>query len=70
MGEDVQDTPKSPSGAGSLIEAELSLQEVWQAKNYYKLSLNELSDQLKTIREELSFVRHDLKKGSRKDQRP
>lgn len=30
-----------------------------QAINFRKLSLNELSDQLKTIREELSFVRGD-----------
>lgn len=61
-GEDIQDTPESPSATGAPTEGEPLLKEVLQAINSCKFSLCELSDQLKTIREELSFVRHDSQK--------
>lgn len=51
----------SPEAEAS-TEGEPSLKEILQAVNNCKFSLCEVSDQLKCIKEDLSFLRHDFQK--------
>lgn len=57
-----EDTLGLSPRAGFSTEGESSLREVLQTVNACKFSLGELIDQFKSIREELSLVRHDLQK--------